>query len=131
MLSALVVDDSASARELVEAMLSALGFRVTTARDGHRAVQVLREQAIDLIITDIYMPEGDGLEVIRTARTICPKTPIMAMSGMTGKRDMLKVARCLGAAATLLKPFSITDLLAAVDEALGKHEKVGARRLNR
>lgn len=115
----LVVDDSASAREQVQSILSAAGFRVIAAPGGKHAILVLHKRTIDLIITDVYMPEGDGLEVIRSARAICPQTPILVMSGATGAMDMLKVAKCLGASATLVKPFSRAELLEAVDRILG------------
>lgn len=65
------------------------------------------------------MPEQDGLEVIRVIRRLCPKLPIIAMSGMTGKLNMLRVAKSLGASRTLMKPFSKDELLEVVAVALG------------
>jgi DNA-binding response OmpR family regulator len=86
------------------------------------------QERFDLIVTDIYMPDGDGLEVIRDLRRVRPNIPFIAMSGMTGQRDMLKVAKYLGASQTLLKPFSAGDLLAAVEAAIGKSLPEGAAR---
>jgi DNA-binding response OmpR family regulator len=78
------------------------------------------QEPFDLIVTDIYMPDGDGLEVIRELRRVRPNIHFIAMSGMTGQRDMLKVAKYLGACQTLQKPFSADDLLAAVEATIGR-----------
>jgi CheY-like chemotaxis protein len=118
MASVLVVDDSVPAVEVLETLLSEAGHQVMISTSGKRAIQLLRRQAVDLIITDIYMPEEDGLELIRSARGICPQTPVIAMSGMTGVRSMLLVAERLGACCSLQKPFSNAQLLQAVNTAL-------------
>lgn len=115
----LAVDDSASVIEIIQVVLSAEGFRVIPASNGERAVQVLHKRAVDLIITDLYMPDFDGLELIGSARAICPQTPIVAMSGKTGAMNMLRTAALLGACATLPKPFTPAELLAAVHQVLG------------
>jgi CheY-like chemotaxis protein len=115
----LVIDDSASALQIVEAMLAGAGHQVHACREGRNALQVLRREAFDLVVTDIYMPDEDGLEVIRESRRICPNVPVVAMSGMTGNRNMLAVAKYLGACQTVTKPLSAADLLAAVEAALG------------
>jgi CheY-like chemotaxis protein len=115
----LVIDDSASALQTVEMILADAGYEVVTCTGGKSAVQMLRREAFDLIVTDIYMPERDGLEVIRESRRICPNVPVVAMSGVTGKRSMLAAARHLGACQTVLKPCSKASLLDAVAAALG------------
>ncbi len=114
----LVVDDSVSTLETVGLILTEVGHEVATCESGRRAVLLLPRQNIDLVITDIYMPEEDGLEIIRDMRRICPEVPVVAMSGMTGKWAMLEVASYLGACATLAKPFSKAQLLQAVAKAL-------------
>jgi CheY-like chemotaxis protein len=110
----LVIDDSPSALQVVETILAGAGYLVTTSTDGKHAVEMLRHEAFDLVLTDLYMPDEDGLEVIRDARRIRPGLPIVAMSGVTGPRNMLDVARHLGACQVLQKPFSCEELLAAV-----------------
>ncbi|MGJ5813183.1 response regulator [Paludibaculum fermentans] len=114
----LVIDDSPSVLEAIQAMLQAHGFEVLIHSRSATAFQRLQEEAVDLIVTDIYMPDADGLEVIRARRSVCPGVPIVAMSGMSGPRDMLKVARLMGACQTLRKPFTKEQLLAAIDAAL-------------
>jgi CheY-like chemotaxis protein len=115
----LVIDDSPSALQTVAGMLAEAGYRVRLCANGKSAVRLLKNEPIDLILTDIYMPEEDGLDVIRERRRICPDVPVVAMSGITGKGCMLAVARHMGACQTLLKPFSHADLLDAIRAALG------------
>ena len=74
--------------------------------------------SVDLIVTDIYMPDKDGLEVIAEARRVCPGVPVIAVSSFTGARDMLRTAKLLGAICTLQKPFTDQNLLQAVSQAL-------------
>ena len=124
----LVIDDSASVLELAGQILGQAGHEVVTAESGKQGVSILASQPLDLVITDIYMPEEDGLEVIRNARRTCPGLRVLAMSVVTGKRGMLSVARALGAAGTLLKPFAAGDLLAAVDRCLEGSREPGGRR---
>jgi two-component system, chemotaxis family, chemotaxis protein CheY len=118
MCKVLVIDDSPSALQMVAMTLGEAGYQVVACTDGKRAVQMLRHETFDLIVTDIYMPDEDGLEVIRKSRRICPGVPIVAMSGVTGKRNMLLVAQQMGARRTVPKPSSKADLLDAVKEAL-------------
>lgn len=124
----LVIDDSASALELAGQILREAGHEVVTADSGKQGESILATQPLDLVITDIYMPEEDGLEVIRKARRTRPGLRVLAMSVVTGKHGMLRVARALGAAGTLLKPFAAGDLLNAVDTCLaGGAEPEGKR----
>ena len=115
----LVVDDSTSVLEVLDTVLREAGHRVTVSQNGHKASQVLQSEVVDLLITDVYMPDGDGLELITEVCRHFPGTPVIAMSGITGKLDMLSVAELLGARCTLHKPFSKTELLDAVALASG------------
>jgi DNA-binding NtrC family response regulator len=115
----LIVDDSPSMREAVAMMLAAAGYEVCTSPDGRLAQRVLADEPFDLVLTDIFMPEEDGLKVIMEAHRRHPDLPIVAMSGYGGPMDMLAVARHLGACQLLRKPFSRADLLATVGTALG------------
>jgi len=114
----LVIDDSLSALQMAGMILESAGYQVSTCANGRRAVQMLRQETFDLILTDIYMPDADGLEVIREAHQICPGVPVVAMSGATGLRNMLAIAKYLGASQIVHKPFSKSDLLNAVATAL-------------
>ena len=116
----LVIDDSRSTLETVALMLVTAGHQVRCCADGKHAQQMMEHEAFDLVVTDIFMPEQDGLEIIREARRLQPKVPVLAMSGISGTLDMLPVAQRLGACQLLRKPFSTTDLLAAVEMALAR-----------
>ena len=80
-------------------------------------IRQIREP-VDLVITDIYMPDMDGLEVIRVARRLRPGLLVLAMSSGTGKHAILPVAKALGAAGTLPKPFAAEELRTAVRTCL-------------
>ena len=114
----LVIDDSPSALQSIAATLAAAGYEACTCSDGKSGLAALRSESFDLIVTDIYMPEKDGLEVIREKHRLGMNTPVIAMSGVTGHRNMLAAAKLMGACRTLMKPFSETGLLAAVTAAL-------------
>lgn len=115
----LVIDDSPSALEVMANMLSEGGHEARLCRDGDSARTFLELETFDLIVTDVYMPNTDGLEVILEQRRARPRTPVVAVSGMTGPRNLLAVAKRLGACQTIQKPFTKTQLLTAIATALG------------
>jgi DNA-binding NtrC family response regulator len=86
-----------------------------TARD---AMKLVAQTMVDLIVTDVYMPDKDGLEVILEAQKACPNIPVIAISGAGGMKNMLRDAQLLGAACTLQKPFAKQQLLDAVATVL-------------
>jgi DNA-binding NtrC family response regulator len=106
---------------MLERTLVRAGHQVQAISSGRQALAALRAAPVDLLITDIIMPDQEGLETITEARRIQPGLHVMAMSGGGfGKaQDYLKAARLLGAVQTLQKPFSSQDLLTAVSVALG------------
>jgi DNA-binding NtrC family response regulator len=120
----LAIDDSISALQVTETILAEAGYEVRTCSEGKRALELLEQEPFDLVITDIYMPDLDGLEVIQEEHRIRPNVPIVAVSGVTGARNMLKVARHMGACQTVQKPFSKAGLIAAVEAALGARRAV-------
>ena len=104
----LVVDDDAGLRDSIRALLESMGFLVSTAGNAWEAICEVGAQRPDLILTDIYMPEGDGYELISAMRNFGETIPIVAMSGgplQYGVEDHLGIAKRLGAEATLPKPF--------------------------
>ena len=115
----LVVDDSAGLREIMSIGLRASGYEVTQASDGRRALDLQREQPYEVIVTDLFMPEMDGIETIQVLREEFPGTAIVAISGVPTKTgaDFLEVAAKLGADCVLRKPFTIPELVAAVESA--------------
>jgi CheY-like chemotaxis protein len=118
----LVVDDDAGLRDSIRALLESLGFLVSTAANAREAIREVGAQRPDVILTDIYMPEGDGYELISAMRSFGETIPIIAMSGgalQFGVEDHLGMAKRLGAEATLAKPFRAAALVETVDRAIG------------
>jgi CheY-like chemotaxis protein len=119
----LVVDDDAGLRDSIRALLESMGYLVSTAANAREAIYEVRAQRPDVILTDIYMPESDGYELISAMRSFGETIPIVAMSGGTlqfGLDDHLGIARRLGAEATLAKPFRAAALVETVDRAIGQ-----------
>jgi CheY-like chemotaxis protein len=115
----LVVDDDEQFRGFVVAMLRKRGFTVTEASNGRRALRLLETERFDVIITDIVMPDMEGLEAIRHFRVAAPETKIVAMSGGgSGDVDYLHFAAEFGAVATLNKPFTPTEIVDIVSRLI-------------
>lgn len=123
MKSILLIDDEDSLREGVARYLRGLGFDVHEASDGSRAARLIDDaESIDLVITDINMPETDGLEVIRSLRRSGRGIPVIAMSGggVFPKTLLLANAQHLGATATLQKPFELSELRELIEDMLAE-----------
>lgn len=116
MASILVIDDEAVARLAMTDILEHAGHHVEEADSGRTAAQLYRTEQFDVIITDIIMPDQDGIETILDVRRQNPAAKIIAVSG--GGRGQaglyLSLSKGLGASQILLKPFSAEELLAAV-----------------
>ncbi|WP_173048131.1 response regulator [Nitrospira sp. KM1] len=119
--SILIVDDEDQVRRLIRSTFEEAGYRVTEASNGKDALTQYRMAPTDLVITDILMPDQDGLECITTLRRESPHVKIIAITGgsdMIGVLGFLDVAKMLGAHRTLQKPFEMKSLLAAAESAL-------------
>jgi len=119
--SILIVDDDSKMRELLRALLEEQGFHVHDAEDGEAALRQLHKQPSDLLITDIVMPNKEGLETIREVQQHFPHIKIIAMSGdhnATKANGYLAVASALGAHRTIGKPFLTKELLNHINELL-------------
>lgn len=114
----LVVDDDEAIRKLLERILEAAGYRVSSAANGEEALKLLESERFQAMITDLIMPEQEGIETIRTAKQLYPHLKIIAISGAFGGQ-FLRVAELLGASATVRKPFGVKEILQAVQQALG------------
>jgi DNA-binding NtrC family response regulator len=123
----LIVDDDATLRRLLGQTLTEQGYEIQSADNGAVALRLLREQPVDLLITDIIMPDVEGLETIVTCRKEHPALKILAISGggRLSAADYLPVARGLGATETLAKPFSVEQLLEIVQRLLGQTGAAG------
>ena len=118
----LVVDDVSEMRQVLRQALESRGYTVDEAADGREALLRFAQQQPDLVITDLIMPEQEGIETIQALRQECPTIPIIAMSG--GGRvqpdSYLSMAEQMGADRTFAKPFHLGEILAAVGELIAK-----------
>lgn len=116
----LLVEDEKSFRELMKHVLGIEGFYVRTASNGREALEHIRKNRFDLVITDMIMPEMEGIEMILELRSAVPDLKIVAMSGGESgiSGDFLPLARTLGASAVLKKPFGREALLEMVRSQL-------------
>jgi DNA-binding response OmpR family regulator len=121
MSSILVVEDDPALRRLVEQMLVRERHEVTVAPDGGKALRLLETTSFDLVITDLVMPDTEGLSLLRELRkkTSPPKVIAMSGGGRGSATDYLEMATILGAAATLAKPFTQQQLTDAIKQVLG------------
>jgi CheY-like chemotaxis protein len=121
----LVVDDDPQIRLLVRAWLESDRHEVVEAMNGRDGLRIYRETRPDLVITDVFMPEKEGLGLIRGLRSQDRDAKIIAMSG--GSKlpvgDCLELAQMLGASAVFAKPFTANDLYEAVSKVL-RHSTV-------
>ena len=117
----LVIDDHTEIRELLRLTLQAAGYDVVVAPNGREGLEIHREWPAELVITDIFMPEQEGLETIQELRRQSPRPKIIAMSGggTLGTLEYLPAAREFGADHAIGKPFDCEAMVAAVREMLG------------
>jgi len=113
----LVADDESAVRSFLKAALERAGYQVLAASDGKQAFQQAMAAEVDLVVTDLVMPEQEGIETIRALRREAPEVGIIAISGAFGGR-FLNAAQKLGADAVLAKPVSAELLLSKVAEVL-------------
>ena len=118
----LVIDDNVVVRNTIIQMLESEGYEVVSAEDGRRGLSVFRSEKTDLVITDIIMPEKEGIETIRDIRGEAPDTKIIAISGggRMGNTDFLKIARQLGASDVIAKPLDPDHFISVVRDRLAK-----------
>ena len=116
----LVIDDEAAIRQLIKRILARHGHELREAANGRDGVALFRAEPADLVITDLFMPEQDGIETIQQIRELAPATPVLAISGggRQGTAEALVDAGLLGAQAVLEKPFSPDDLTVAIERLL-------------
>ena len=112
-LDILIADDEPDTRLTLRLLLEREGFTVRTAADGHEALKLQKERPADVLITDIFMPDSDGMETIAGFRKDYPQTRIVVVSGAARrpKSDYLETARLLGADLALKKPVEIQELV--------------------
>lgn len=121
----LVIDDDDALRETLCEEFAEAGFHVDQAADGREALAAFRRAPTDVVVTDIFMPEMDGIELLITLRRLHPDVRLIAISG--GDRhsvfDYLPAAETLGAVRTVKKPFKAADLVRIVRKMLDGSEQ--------
>jgi DNA-binding response OmpR family regulator len=115
----ILVDDDPHLRTAIRRMLEPERFEIEEASDGRNAIRAFRVRPADLVLCDVFMPENDGLEVVRELAREFSGARVVAMSGgFRGTLNLLPMAQALGAADVLYKPFQRAELLAVVRRLL-------------
>ena len=116
----LIIEDVPDQRQALSELLSGAGHEVSDVPHGKAALQLLRNQPVEIVITDMIMPEMDGVETIVKLRRDHPHVKIVAVSGdgIAGPASYLRVARSLGVHQVLAKPFTASEILNAITSAL-------------
>ncbi len=122
MAQVLIIDDEDMVRMVLRQTLEKAGHGVTEASNGAKGIAAMKDKKFDLVITDIVMPEKEGVETIVQVRLDNPKLPIIAISGggRIGPADYLEAARQLGANHVFAKPFDRKELLATVEACVAE-----------
>ncbi|HEX6592421.1 MAG TPA: response regulator [Moraxellaceae bacterium] len=120
----LIVEDDPMLRRYLEEALQACGYEIHSAGNGEEAAQWLSTHEVDAVLTDVLMPEQDGVKLVAELKRHKPQLPLVAMSGR-GRTDLsidsLSLMKALGADATLEKPFSLNELERTLAFVLTKH----------
>ena len=116
----LVVDDDDDVRAVVRKVVAKLGHQVWDVADGAEALKVIETTPVDLIISDVYMADMDGMELLVRIQQLELDVPVVVISGggFKSKEDVLKMATACGAVATLDKPFTVEQLRETVEPFL-------------
>src|SRR4030042_6801337 len=116
----LIVEDEKDVREMLRISLARKRYTVLEAQNGKDAITYFKPAVTDLVITDLIMPEEDGLKVIMRLRELKPSLKIIAISGggKAGPASYLNLATALGADAVYSKPFSVNDMIKKIEELL-------------
>ena len=114
MATILIIDDDDLIRVLLRSALEEAGYEVTEAANGRQGLELYRHRPTDLVITDIIMPEINGLDMLLELTRQFLHAKVIAISGAGEEKNVLDVAKLLGARQTFQKPFSMPHLLGAV-----------------
>jgi CheY-like chemotaxis protein len=120
----LIVEDDKELREMLKMSLQRRSFTVLEAENGKEAIAHFKPLITDLVVTDLIMPEEDGLKVVIKLREIKPSIKIIAISGggKVGPGSYLNLAKALGADAIFSKPFAVSDLIVKIEQLLDNEQ---------
>ena len=121
MASVLIIDDEKAIRDLLCQVLEQAGHGAVTAANAQEGLHLYRQQPVDVVLTDIFMPETDGFELIASLKRENPFVKIIVMTGIGASPKLLHVTELLGAHTTLYKPFTIQHLLSTIHLTLSPH----------
>lgn len=121
MATILIVDDNDTIRGFLRRIVEKAGHRSMVARNGKEAIDQIEREPVDLVISDIFMPETDGIELLRDLKKRRPGLHVIAVSGGGdyGDMDILQAARLCGAFRIFTKPFPAEEMISAIREAVG------------
>jgi CheY-like chemotaxis protein len=114
----LLVDDSKTLLKTISRMLTRGGHEVVAQNSGHAAVAYLKANAVDIVLTDLYMPGTDGFEIVQHVRGMAQPPPLIVMSSNLQAYGVFRDAQALGASAALHKPFTSQQVLESIDAVL-------------
>ena len=114
----LVVEDDQTCRRSLSRNLKLAGYQVLGAQDGVEALEILQSHGADIVVTDLLMPNMDGVDLILNLVLDRPEIPIIAITGTNRQDGRVRAARLFGARAVLAKPFGSNALVEAIAEAL-------------
>jgi CheY-like chemotaxis protein len=116
----LIIDDDKDLRRTLRRLLERAGHRTEEAADGGQGLVLFRDRSFDLVVTDLIMPEKEGIETIMELREESPDVRILAVSGglSMDKEGVLEDAEALGADASLAKPFGVEEFIRTVESLL-------------
>ena len=120
----LIVEDDKELREMLKLALLRRNFTVMEAENGKAAIAHFKPLVTDVVVTDLIMPEEDGLKVVIKLRELKPSIKLIAISGggKVGPGSYLNLAKALGADATYSKPFSISELVLKIEQLLDNEQ---------
>jgi len=123
MKSILLVEDDDQFRTMLKEVLTRANYQVQEASDGKEGIKLFESHTPDLVLTDLVMPDQEGLGMILELKKLCSEAKIIAMSGgsIGGSANTLKMAKLFGATRVLRKPFSHQEILEAVSQVLQGH----------
>jgi DNA-binding response OmpR family regulator len=126
MAGVLIVEDDRELREMLKTSLQRRKHTVYEALNGKDAIQHFKPSITDIVVTDLIMPDEDGLKVIMKLREIKPELKIIAISGggKAGPGSYLNLAKMLGADAIYSKPFAMSDLISKIEDLLNCEQQV-------
>lgn len=114
----LIIEDGKMLGRLLGQLLEHFGYQVEVTESGQEGIELYRQEPADLVITDIWLPDMDGRDIIRQLRMEFPEIRVIAMSGAESVEEPLSEARRLGARRTFRKPFDTQELLLGIEEEL-------------